>query len=175
MSEHEPFGFADGDFGHDAGHTDDPFGGGLADHGLADDHGLSDEHWTHDALEDGHDSPDHLEHSAAEGHTADDPHTADELPESLAGEHTEVAPVEEAYPPHLDVAISPTDGQEWVDPGLLGGEIDHEPVAHLAPPAELLDSLHAADGGDGEPSWDAAHNSADPAVRSLAAFWHPTS
>lgn len=166
MSEHEPFGFDDA-FGHDAhdpGFEQEPGHVGF-DH----DDALLSDHDTHPLAGDDqwqHESADHsYEHS-----TVDDTH---ELPESLEEHVTEPA-ADAPYPPHLDVAITPTDGQEWVDPGLLGDDhLEAEPVSHLASPEELLGSLHDAAGSDGEPSWEAAHNSEDPAIRSLAAFWHP--
>ncbi|HEX3816583.1 MAG TPA: hypothetical protein VHX59_27385 [Mycobacteriales bacterium] len=190
MSEHGPFEFGGDE--HDAGGFEhsDPYDAAslddhsLDDHSLTDDHGLADhgaDHWSHDPLAD-HDSG-HPDDAA--DHTAD-PHTADELPESLldhpdAGHLDAESAAEDVYPPHLDVTISPTDGQEWVDPGLLGDghldlqeNLDHGSGPSMASPDELLGSLHSADGSEGEPSWEAAHNSDDPAVRSLAAFWDPT-
>jgi hypothetical protein len=192
MSEHEPFGFGDdGLGGHESGFGHDPFD---ADHGFHDDaldRGL-DDGLGHDGLDQGdlaHDPYDHFtaeDHYAADHEPTDphtDPHTEAELPESLA-EHAgadHLVADDDTYPPHLDlteVTVSPTDGQEWVDPGLLGDEhtdvaLGDGATAPVASPEELLDSLHSADGSEGEPSWDAALNSDDPAVRSLAAFWHP--
>lgn len=189
MSEHEPFGFGDdGLGGHDAGFGHDPFD---ADHDFHDS-GLSDglgDGLGHDGLEAGdlgHETYEHdyteTDHYAAD-HEQTDPHTETELPESLAesagADHLVAA--DDTYPPHLDlteVTVSPADGQEWVDPSLLGDEhtdldLDQGTGGPAASPEELLDSLHSADGSEGEPSWDAALNSDDPAVRSLAAFWHP--
>jgi hypothetical protein len=186
MSEHGPFDF--GDDAHDAGGFEhaDPFD--STDHGLSEDHGLTDYHWSADHLDDhggmaeGHTADhtaEHLDDHTA-GHPVQDPHSADELPESLLGHEpadSGADHIDDVYPPHLEVAISPTDGQEWVDPGLLGddhGDLEQEQGPSMASSDELLGSLHAVDGSDGEPSWDAAHNSDDPAVRSLAAFWDPS-
>lgn len=166
MSEHEPFGFDDA-FGHDShdpGFEDDPGHVGFDhDDGLLSDHDdvhhplTDDEHWQHE--------PDSAVDDAG--------HDLHDLPDSLE-EHLAEPAGDEPYPPHLDVAITPADGQEWVDPSLLGDDhLEAEPVSHLASPEELLGSLHEASGSDGEPSWEAAHNSDDPAIRSLAAFWHP--
>jgi hypothetical protein len=80
-----------------------------------------------------------------------------------------------SYPPPLDVDVVPTDGLDWVDPGLLGSETDAGPHFAVAHPDELLASVHSADGGDGEPTWEAMHASDDPATRALAAFWDPLS
>jgi len=83
------------------------------------------------------------------------------------------AAADDVYPPQLDVTISPADGQDWVDPGLLGADVDSEPVVppDYAPPEELLASLHTADGSDAPATWDAMATSDDPAVRALATFW----
>ncbi len=187
MSEHEPFGFGDdGLGGHESGFAHDPFD---ADHGFHDsglDNSSLDGGLGHDNLEAsdlGHETYEHDDFGHVADHEQTDPHTETELPESLAesagADHLVAG--DDTYPPHLDlteVTVSPADGQEWVDPGLLGGEhtdVDLDQSAPAASPEELLDSLHSADGSEGEPSWDAALNSDDPAVRSLAAFWHPES
>lgn len=165
MSEHEPFGFEDA-FGHDS--HDPGFDHETGDSGFTHDDALLSDHETHPLTED-----DHWQHEpAADDHVAA-VDTGHDLPDSLEEHVTEPAG-DETYPPHIDVAITPTDGQEWVDPNLLGDDhLEAEPVSHLASPEELLGSLHEASGSDGEPSWEAAHNSEDPAIRSLAAFWHP--
>jgi hypothetical protein len=165
MSEHEPFGFDDA-LGHDS--HDPTFEHDTGDSGLTHDDALLSDHDTHPLTDD-----DHWQHEPADDHSYEHADDAHELPDSLE-EHLAEPAGDEPYPPHLDVAITPTDGQEWVDPSLLGDDhLEAEPVSHLASPEELLGSLHDAAGSDGEPSWDAAHNSEDPAIRSLAAFWHP--
>jgi hypothetical protein len=165
MSEHEPFGFDDA-FGHDS--HDPGFEHDTGDSAFGhDDALLGGDHDTHPLTDD-----DHWQHEPAGDHSTVDA-DAHDLPDSLE-EHVAEPAGDEAYPPHLDVAITPTDGQEWVDPNLLGDDhLEAEPVSHLASSEELLGSLHESSGSDGEPSWEAAHNSDDPAVRSLAAFWHP--
>jgi hypothetical protein len=90
------------------------------------------------------------------------------------------------FPPLLDLDVTPSDGQAWVDPALAGGTgldgaglgdddlggdvLGVEPSAD--PPAALLADLHAADGGgDDAPSLAALATSEDPAIRALAAHW----
>jgi hypothetical protein len=82
------------------------------------------------------------------------------------------------FPAPLGLDVSPSDGQPWVDPDLLGadspdpdgGELE-PPGPPPDPPAALLADLHAADGGDGPAAASALAASDDPAVRALAAFW----
>jgi hypothetical protein len=76
------------------------------------------------------------------------------------------------FPPALELGVRPADGRSWIDPDLLG-----DPTAELAgdPPADPPDALRAdlaALDGDPDAGWDALHESADPAVRALAARWH---
>lgn len=103
---------------------------------------------------------------------ADDMAADDALPEHAPSDH------DDSFPPHLEVSIMPTDGRDWVDPGLLGVDsgvdLAHEPgSAPYAAPEELLGALHAADGSGGEPSWESLRASDDPAIRALAVLWHP--
>jgi hypothetical protein len=88
-----------------------------------------------------------------------------------------------SFPPLLDLDVTPSDGQPWVDPGLLGTDVaglaepGGDPASGLAldppadPPAALLADLHAADGGAGPATSGALAESGDPAIRALAAYW----
>lgn len=124
-----------------------------------------------------HDPVDHgdpTEHGAA-SHDPFDHWETGELPEHAPVDVGEPG-IDDAYPPHLDVAIEPADGRAWVDPELLGADLDHEPLGGgtYAPPAELLDSLRGPDpDAAATPSWEALAGSEDPAIRALAARWAP--
>jgi hypothetical protein len=134
----------------------------------ADLHGLAEEHGYLDDLivEDHHHEPiDDPVPADADHQLVDDIGT---LPAEEIAPEPEAAGVEPAL---YEAPFSPADGQDWVDPGLLGGGTG--PFAEFAPPDELLSSLHAADGSDAAPDWDALCASDDPAVRSLAQFWRP--
>jgi hypothetical protein len=134
----------DGAYGEAAAGQDDPQpaeeppGGALAEHGA--DHGAD-----HPAdLTAGH---------AADAETSQLDGT-DTLPHSV-----DTSP----FPPHLEVDVTPADGQDWVDPGHLG---EPEPgyVASTESPQALLAGLHETEGAD-------PATSDDPAIRSLALFW----
>lgn len=78
----------------------------------------------------------------------------------------------DSFPPVLDLDVTPADGQDWVDPDLLGGPgTGVSPFAPVDPPEALLSDLYQADGGADTPSWDEVSASDDPAIRALAAFW----
>lgn len=144
---------------------------------LAQEHGfledlISDDH-QHGLLDD-HAVPDFDQH-APEDHGA--------LPaDEISLEPEPAADAAGFDPPMLEVSISPADGQDWVDPGLLGGaagdagdvgDLGPEPAALYAAPDDLLSSLHAAEGSDTGADWDSLAGSDDPAVRALAEFWRP--
>lgn len=73
--------------------------------------------------------------------------------------------------PRLEASVTPTDGLDWADPGLLGDVPVPAVAMPRAPAAELLADLQAM--GDGDETWESAARSDDPAVRALAAHWHP--
>jgi|GEM_PF-4359570 len=75
------------------------------------------------------------------------------------------------FPPELslDPMPEPVDGQPWSDADLLGDTSDTVQWNNLSytPVTEDLLAMDASDGG-----WDALLGSTDPAVASLARWWH---
>lgn len=77
----------------------------------------------------------------------------------------------EAFPPTLDMDVTPADGGPWTDPDLLGGS--EESSAWTPPtdgPVALRPDLALAD-GDPDATWSSLRSSDDPAVRALALRW----
>lgn len=145
-----------------------------ADHGVEPTHEpLGDDLGIPAAEHDWHEPPPYVHDIAAEHDLPPGDMPADDTLPEPAPSHDD-----DSFPPHLEVSIMPTDGRDWVDPALLGADLDtdlgHEPsAAPYALPEELLGALHAADGSGGEPSWESLRASDDPAIRALAALWHP--
>ncbi|HVX44179.1 MAG TPA: hypothetical protein VHC49_09840 [Mycobacteriales bacterium] len=117
---------------------------------------------------------DHHHEPLAPPAPADGDHNLDADAGLLPAEEIALEPAAASIEPlPFEVPFGPVDGQDWVDPGLLGGDAGPEPVADYAPPEELLSSLHAAGGAEGAADWDVLGASDDPAVRALAEFWRP--
>jgi hypothetical protein len=91
-------------------------------------------------------------------------HPADAEPAQLDAPDTLPHPVDASpFPPHLEVDVSPVDGQDWVDPTHLG---EPEPAYAVSTEssATLLAGLREAEGAD-------PTESDDPAIRALALYW----
>jgi hypothetical protein len=77
------------------------------------------------------------------------------------------------FPAPVQLDVAPADGR-WTDPGLLGPAAGTDPGTD--PPSDSVEALRAdlaVAAGDPEAGWAALHDSDDPAVRALAARWHP--
>lgn len=173
-----------------SGEFDDPFGGhdhlgdhddhlafadhaGLGEDAMGADHdaGYHDAGY-HDDTSYDHDSydhapePDHDPEPAAEPAGVPEEHhvAADHEVEQLDGTDSLPHPVDTSpFPPHLEVDVSPVDGQDWVDPTHLGDpEPAYEPTTES--PQALLAGLHETEGAD-------PTTSDDPAIRALALYW----
>lgn len=165
---HDPFDHHD-DLGTDHFGTDHL----AADPGLDLGH---ESHESHDEYDPGHDDPavpedadqDHTPEPTVEHEPADLPPAqaaAYDL-EEPAPDHGDALPQpvdSSPFPPHLEVDMTPADGQDWIDAQLLG---EPEPAftADPEPDAAPLADLRAAEGAD-----PAATE--DPAIRALALFW----
>lgn len=80
----------------------------------------------------------------------------------------------EAFPPALDLDLTPADGGPWTDPDLLGGPDAPEAPTAWSPPTDGPIALRpdlALAHGDPDASWSALRSSDDPAVRALALRW----
>lgn len=158
-ADHDAGYHADPGFEHDAGHD-----GGYADH----DGAYAEPAAGHDGG--GHDDPQPAEEPPGDAdHGIDHPadltaHPADAQTSQLDGTDTLPHSVDTSpFPPHLEVDVTPADGQDWVDPDHLG---EPEPgyLAGTESPQALLAGLHETEGAD-------PATSDDPAIRSLALFW----
>jgi hypothetical protein len=91
-----------------------------------------------------------------------------EHPAAAGADHVDTLPQHvdaSPFPPYLEVDVTPADGQDWVDPYLLGA-----PERAFTPdtdPRAALHHLAAAEGAD-------PARSEDPAIRALALFWATT-
>lgn len=150
--------------GHLDGHAADPLAG--LPPGAADADAVPGDHALHPGLGLAGEPAEPVESVVDAPEPAEPPQPVDALP----------------FPPSLALDVTPADGQPWVDPGLLGADIaapdlTADPPDGLAlappvdPPADLLADLDAADGGDGAAGPAALAASADPAIRTLAAYW----
>jgi hypothetical protein len=157
----------------------DHFEGNLGGDDLGGDHlGLGEDLSGADHDTGFHDSGyEHAGHDAYDPETGHEPQPAEEPP-GVAPDHVDLSADHVAaagdgtlphsvdtspFPPHLEVDVTPADGQDWVDPEHLG---EPEPafLAGTDSPQALLAGLHESEGAD-------PTGSDDPAIRALALFW----